>query len=158
MSRSEFENIVKSFPGRDEGQKKRINIARFYDYKYTVLKNKIYDKVDMFNGDDNDEPVDTFGFTGQFVRTKRTLNKISTYDFIHILLKNRERLGKVWLLFRHIDNQRNGYVTNTEMDDVLKEVFPELANSDLSDLISPFSSIQSKVLVDHKLFKSKILI
>ena len=51
MSRSEFENIVKSFPGRDEGQKKRINIARFYDYKYTVLNNKIYDKVDMFNGD-----------------------------------------------------------------------------------------------------------
>jgi len=112
----------------------------------------------MFNGDGNDEPVDTFGFTGQFVRTKRTLKKISPYDFIQILLKNRERLGKVWLLFRHIDKQRNGYVTNTEMDDILKEIFPELANSDLSDLISPFSSIQSKVLVDHKLFKNKILI
>jgi hypothetical protein len=79
--------------------------------------------------------MDICGFTGQFIRTKRTLQKISAYDFIQIFLSNKERLGKVWLLFRHIDKQRNGYVTNTEMDDILKEVFPELVNSDLSHLI-----------------------
>jgi hypothetical protein len=58
-----------------------------------------------------------------------------------MLSKNNERLSKVWLIIRHIDKQRNGYVTNTELDDILKEVYPELMNYDLSHLYKSFASI-----------------
>ena len=51
-----------------------------------------------------------------------------------MITNNKDRLSKVWLIIRHIDKQRNGYVTNTELDDILKEVYPELMNYDLSPL------------------------
>lgn len=58
-----------------------------------------------------------------------------------MIARGQDRLAKVWLIIRHIDKQRNGYVTNTELDDILKEVYPELMNCDLSHLYSPFASI-----------------
>jgi hypothetical protein len=58
-------------------------------------------------------------------------------------------------LIKEIDKQRNGYVTDTELDDILKIVFPELGKYDLMPIIKPFCSHQNKVLADYKqLYKS----
>jgi hypothetical protein len=133
--------LLKSFPGRNEGDIKRINIARLYDQKYIILNSKMYEKVNVFVSDGSNEPVDAAGYTGQFLREKRKLQIISTYEIVSMLTKNKERLSKVWLIIRHIDKQRNGYVTNTELDDILKEVYPELMNYDLSHLYKSFASI-----------------
>ena len=134
ISHSEFDNLLKSFPGRNEGDIKRINIARLYDQKYIILNSKMYEKVNVFVSDGTNEPVDAAGYTGQFLREKRKLKPLSTYEILNMITNNKDRLSKVWLIIRHIDKQRNGYVTNTELDDILKEVYPELMNYDLSPL------------------------
>jgi Ca2+-binding EF-hand superfamily protein len=157
ITHSEFDNLLKSFPGRNEGDVKRINIARLYDQKYSIFNSKMYGKVDVFVSDGKDEPVDAAGYTGQFLREKLKLKLASTYEILGLVNKNKERLSKVWLTIRHIDKQRNGYVTNTELDDILKEVFPELMNYDLSHIYQPFASIQNKVLIEHKKFQYAII-
>jgi len=38
-------------------------------------------------------------------------------------------------MIRSIDKDRNGYITSSELDDILKEVYPDLKNKDLKRLI-----------------------
>jgi len=97
--------------------------------------------------------VDKAGYTGQFIREKLKLKVISTNEILSVVNRDKERLSKVWLAIRHIDKQRNGFVTNTELDDILKEVYPELKTYDLSRLFRPFSSDLNRVLIEHKKFK-----
>lgn len=55
---------MKSFPGLNEGEKKRLNIARLYDQKYSILNSKMYEKVNVFVSDQGADPVDIAGYTG----------------------------------------------------------------------------------------------
>jgi Ca2+-binding EF-hand superfamily protein len=43
-------------------------------------------------------------------------------------------------IIRGIDKDRNGYITRNELDDILKEVYPELKTKDLMRIIAPFTS------------------
>ena len=44
-------------------------------------------------------------------------------------------------------------MTRTELDDILKMLYPnDLANRDIIPLIKMFSSIQNKILIDYKSF------
>jgi len=60
----------------------------------------------------------------------------------------------IQLMIRSIDKDRNGYITSSELDDILKEVYPDLKNKDLKRLIKPFCSVSNKILVDYGRFKS----
>lgn len=58
---------------------------------------------------------------------------------------------------RGIDRDNNGYVTNQELDDIFKMIFPlELKERDLMKLFKPFASIQNTILIDYKKFKKFI--
>jgi hypothetical protein len=58
-----------------------------------------------------------------------------------------------------IDKDRNGYVTATELDDILKLYYPEaLEPRTILPLIKKFSSIQNRILVDYKGFREWISI
>lgn len=53
-----------------------------------------------------------------------------------------------------IDKDHNGYVTKTEMEDILKLKYPEhFEMRDLIPIIKKFSSIQNKILIDYKGFR-----
>lgn len=58
MSNEDELNLLESFPGRDEGSKKRINIARLYDQKYNMMLSKMYQRIDVHENDGTDDPVD----------------------------------------------------------------------------------------------------
>jgi len=58
LSEKEKEMLIECFPGRDEGDRKRVNIGRLYDHKYEVMLSKIYQKVDVHENDGEDDPVD----------------------------------------------------------------------------------------------------
>lgn len=60
--------LLDSFPGRDEGSRKRLNISRIYEQKYNMKLSKIYQRVDVHENDGEDDPVDQSGYTGQFYR------------------------------------------------------------------------------------------
>jgi Ca2+-binding EF-hand superfamily protein len=52
---------------------------------------------------------------------------------------------------KDIDRDCNGYVTNQELDDIFKLVFPsQLGDKDLIRLFRPFASIQNTILIDYK--------
>lgn len=58
---------------------------------------------------------------------------------------------QIMTLIRHIDRDRNGYVTVTEIDDILKEVYAvRLEKADLKPIIKPFCSLQNPILVDYR--------
>jgi len=59
-----MEVISSSFPGRDNGEKKRINIGKLYDQKYNIMLSKIYKNLDVHENDGEDDPVDQSGYTG----------------------------------------------------------------------------------------------
>jgi hypothetical protein len=59
-----MEGISRSFPGRDNGEKKRINIGKLYDQKYNIMLSKIYKNLDVHENDGEDDPVDQSGYTG----------------------------------------------------------------------------------------------
>jgi Ca2+-binding EF-hand superfamily protein len=55
---------------------------------------------------------------------------------------------------KEIDKDHNGYVTKTELEDILKLKYPEhFENKDLIPIIKKFSSIQNRILIDYKGFR-----
>lgn len=61
-------------------------------------------------------------------------------------------------IIREIDKDNNGFVTVTELDDILKIVYPsEFKDKDLSSFLKTYRSIQNKVLVDYQKMKEHIV-
>ena len=59
---------------------------------------------------------------------------------------------------KDIDKEHNGYVTTTELDDILKICYKkELEDKNLKYIFQPFSSIQNKILIDYKKFRDFLL-
>lgn len=59
---------------------------------------------------------------------------------------------------KDIDKEHNGYVTVTELDDILKICYKkELADKNLKTIYAPFASIQNKILIDYKKFRDYCL-
>jgi len=51
---------------------------------------------------------------------------------------------------KEIDKDRNGYVTNQELDDILVLCLPELNDICLLSLFKPFTDPINNILVDYK--------
>lgn len=60
-------------------------------------------------------------------------------------------------IIKHIDKDHNGFITTTEIDDILKQVYKPLEKYDIQPLIKRFRSVQNKILVDYKLFRNYII-
>ena len=90
-----------------------------------MMQNQMYGKVDVFPGDEADVAMDPAGYTGQFFRglKKQKLEQISESDFVRLLVK-QDRMQTIMTMIRYIDKDKNGCVTTSEMDDILREVYP----------------------------------
>ena len=78
-------------------------------------------------------------------------------DEFYGAFKESNRLGKVMLMIRGIDRDRNGYVTVNELDDILKEVYPEtFGNKNLKPYLKPYASIANPILLDYSKFRDTI--
>lgn len=150
--------MLDAIPGRDEGVKKRINIAKLYDQKYNMKLNKLYQKVDVHENDGEDDPVDQSGYTGQFYRPlNKGLIPITESELVEIMFRTN-KLSEVIRTIKEIDKQRNGFVTTTELDDILKINYKEdLINRDLRMIMKKYASIQNRVLVDYKKFRDSLV-
>lgn len=106
-----------------------------------MLLTKMYKKVDVHDTYGDDEPQDEAGYLGQFYREKETLVQITEKEFIQIVVKNN-KLAEIIRTIKEIDKQRNGFVTSTELDDILKVVYKEeLSGKDLKPMLKPYASI-----------------
>ena len=61
---------------------------------------------------------------------------------VQIILRNNQ-LNQVWRAIKEIDKDNNGYVTNSELDDIFKLHFAELEDKNLKKLFRPFESLQN---------------
>ena len=67
-------------------------------------------------------------------------------------------MKELFKYIREIDRDHNGFVTQTELDDILKILFKqELENVTLKPIFLPFTSLANKVLVDYKKFRDYIV-
>ena len=61
-------------------------------------------------------------------------------------------------MIKEIDASHNGYVTSTELDDIIKLNYKEeLGNRDLTHIIRKYCSIQNRILIDYKKFKDDVI-
>jgi Ca2+-binding EF-hand superfamily protein len=69
------------------------------------------------------------------------------------LVSENNKLGKVVrTIIKECDKDHNGYVTNQELDDIIKIHYPELAQNTLVSLFSDFQDPIQNILVDYKKF------
>jgi len=72
--------------------------------------------------------------------------------------ERNEKLASIIRNIKQIDRDGNGYVTSTELDDILKLTFPEeLTMKRLKPMFKEFASIQNRILIDYKKFRDKLL-
>ena len=82
---------------------------------------------------------------------------ISEGELVQIIYRNN-RLTEILRTIKEIDKQHNGFITTTELDDILKLNYKEeLGNKDLRLVMKKYSSIQNRVLLDYKKFKESII-
>ena len=85
---------------------------------------QMYDKMHVVE-DEGDDAIDAAGYTGNFRRSMQANQvEISEKDFFQVF-KNDNKMGELAFIIRNIDRDHNGYVTSTEMDDILKILYPK---------------------------------
>lgn len=64
------------------------------------------------------------GYLGQFYRQNVKTQPIELDDFVKVIV-NENKLASVMRCIKDIDKDNNGYVTNQELDDILKLIYPK---------------------------------
>ena len=116
----------------------------------------MYKKVNIEEPDKRELVTDASGYTGVFNRKKIKLQPITLLEFFRVFVRD-DRMKEIYLKIRHIDKDRNGFITHVELDDIIKESYATLADRDLSEIIKPFCSPENSILTDYKGF-SKFLV
>ena len=102
----------------------------------------MYQRVDVKDKVGDEEPEDICGYLGQTKWYRQTKNEtsITEQEFLEVIkAEPRLTFDAVIGTFHEIDKDNNGYVTKTEMDDILKLKYPEHFDSrDLMPIIKKF--------------------
>ena len=102
----------------------------------------MYTKVKIAETDEDDVAIDASGYTGVFHRhlNERELEPCTLEQLTRLIYKNNKMLD-IMRSIKEIDREHNGYVTSTELDDIIKIYYKELENKSLKQIFRPFSSI-----------------
>lgn len=126
-----------------------------FEQRFNLVQKQMYGKVDVHPGDENDVAKDPAGYTGQFNRpnSKHRLVVMNDREFLQVFA-NDNRIMKVMTMIRYIDKEKNGCVTTSEMDDILKEVYPDqFRGRDYKQVLKAFTAIQNPILLDYNKLK-----
>ena len=104
--------------------------------------------------------MDLGGYVGDFHRhrvedteTKKRVPLTET-ALIDMMLET-DRLKEISMAFREIDPDRNGFVTQQELDDIFRENYGEkMHGKHMFKLIKNFRSVSNKILIDFTKFKN----
>ncbi len=78
-------------------------MVKLYDQKYNMVLKKLYSRVDVHEGDGEDDPVDQSGYTGQFYRpNQKNLEPLTEAELVRIMFRNN-KLNDVMRLIFQID-------------------------------------------------------
>lgn len=157
FSEEDFKCLCWAFPGRHEGSSKSINLHHLLSLQQLPYDDsKIYENIELSDEEDK-QFYDASGYTGIQHWAKIYLEPITFDELISIVQKSQTSFGLVWRSIREIDQENNGYVTNTELDDIFKLYFADLEARNLKKLFKPYQSIQNKILIDYKTLKKQLM-
>lgn len=110
---------------------------------------KLYSTLN-FSALTTSEPEDLNGYLGEVRRPKEELTPASDEEVLRTLSLSEKDFARVMHTIKTIDRDQNGFVTVTELDDILKIVYPPLKGRDLTLFMEPFRSIQNRILVNYR--------
>lgn len=103
--------------------------------------------------------MDLGGFLGDFhrhrvsheaIKKRRAFTETELVDMMIV----DDRLKEIALAFRQIDPDRNGFVTQQELDDIFRESYKiQMERRHMFGLMKDFRSETNKILVDYGKFK-----
>ncbi len=92
------------------------------------------------------------GQTKYYRKQVGDLEPMEEDDLVEIFFKDN-KLDQIMMTIKQIDRDHNGYVTRTELEDILKLFYrQELEKKDVVPIIKKFGSIQNRILLDYKAF------
>ena len=81
------------------------------------------------------------------------MQPITEAEFLMVIKKDN-KMKEIHQIFRNIDSDRSSYLTNTELDDVLKMMYPnDFENKNLEPLYTNYLSQQNRSMINHKKFE-----
>lgn len=119
----------------------------------------MYKRIKISDTDDDDIAIDASGYTGNFHRIKddKNLKPYSKEELAKLVCRDNKMVD-IMRAIKDIDKEHNGYVTSTELDDILKICYKkDLLDKNLKNIFRPFASIQNKILIDYKKFRDFLL-
>ncbi len=88
---------------------------------------RAYTKVQIGDTDEEEVAVDTCGYTGNFHREKIELKNLQsiTMEKLILMIFGDNQMLDMMRRINEIDKEHNGYVTSTELDDIIKLSYPK---------------------------------
>jgi len=104
-----------------------------------------YTKVNYEGLDMEDMAVDASGYTGNFRREKpRGVQEAFSFSDLLLVIGQRNCMLDIMRRIKEIDREFNGYVTSTELEDILRLSYSqELTGKSLSGIFKKYASIQN---------------
>ncbi|CDW74423.1 ef-hand calcium-binding domain-containing protein 6 [Stylonychia lemnae] len=158
LSQEDQNLILNGFIAKSIEKQPKINISHILQLQNTSKIKKLYKQIDLNEEEQEDAQfVDMSGYFGKFYRQNVKLNQITIDEFVNVIVKDN-KLASIMRCIKQIDKDNNGYVTNQELDDILKYIYPEqFGDKDLKRLFRTFSSIQNTILIDYKKLRDFLL-
>ena len=119
-----------------------------------------YTQVQFEDNDVNEVAVDTSGYTGNFHREKVDLKTLKNLGFIELvdIIRGNNCMLDIMRRIKEIDRDFNGYVTSTELDDIIRLSYgKKLVGMNLMQIFKKYASIQNQILIDYRTFRDDIL-
>ena len=139
--------LLEAFPGKVVHYQKYLDMSHLVELQKANDANKIYKGVDL-SDDDEEEMGDFSGYTG-YRQSDTKFYEILTYDQLINLFIKEDKLPFILKSIKDIDQDNNGYVTTTELEDILKLHYPIIKQKNLKKIFKPFASIQNRILIDY---------
>lgn len=153
ISDSEQNAFLEAFPGKIDGAAKYIDMTHLVELQKASQTNSLYKKADL--SDDDTEMGDFSGYTGYRQYSSKFLEAMAYDQFIDLFVAE-DKLPAIIRSIKDIDSDNNGYVTTTELEDILKVHYPVLKDKTIKKLFKPFASIQNRILIDYVSLTSSI--
>ena len=164
LSRAEEDALARAFGAKTESEETtKINMKPFLDFEDSRKREKTYDafkyRLDEFQ---DLNTVDTAGYFGTNHRLAEMHSKkflpLKDFEVVVGLLLEKNHLVKVMQTIRTIDREKNGFVTNQELEDILKLFYREqLDKYDLKPALRQFASENNRLLINYHKFRDAVM-
>lgn len=133
---------IKLQPFRDIGLSEKLHQS-FDSFIYTTKDSRVEDSIDMMG---------YFGSKRRLAERNITFSNINLSD----LCFRMQNLNLITKQIKQVDKDKNGNVTVTELEDIIKLFNQDLEVFDLKKAIADFTYDHNSLLVDYKRFLNHV--